>query len=79
MFCKDKFSDLVGDKILEVRHYNQEQARKLAMCIYHLDEVNEETLEPIINIIEQYPNCIYSKLVINYLKTFNLLKNHSRK
>jgi len=81
MICKKTLSDLIGDKILDLRKHSQhhrKEALELSMHLFHLEEINEQTIKPIYKILLRHPSCHYSKRAIDYLHSFNLPESHLR-
>ena len=72
MFCKEKLSELVGDKIHDLRRTNSKEAVKLSVSMFFLEEINRESLKPVLNILNRHSNCKHTKRVFNYLDDFNL-------
>ena len=76
MICKKTLSDLIGDKILDLRKHSRKHKSKesleLSLHLFHLEEINERTIKPIYKILLRYPSCKYSKRAIDYLYSFNL-------
>ncbi len=67
-----EFSELVGDKILELRRCSSKKdCSDLAVSIFYLQELNEETLKPVLSILKKYRDyCRYTHKILNYLNQF---------
>ena len=68
MTYKEKLGKLVGDKIHNLRRTNSKEAVKLSVSMFFLEEVNIESLKPIVNILNRHSNCKHTKRVFNYLE-----------
>lgn len=83
MICRERFGELVGDKIhhlrKSVRHYKSKEALNLSVSMFFLREINEETLQPVLSILNRHPDCKHTKRVFNYLDQFNLRENQLQK
>jgi len=77
----ETFLNLVGDKILELKRCScRKDYSNLAVSIFYLKEINEETLKPILQILKKYKDyCRYTQRVLNYLNQFFIIEFNQNK